>query len=156
MPKLEEDWTFRENGGRFYNLDAGVGRTCLNLYFDVMLVQFYLRRLYDHPFGPAGKLFEELKMDGYFGKITEGYIRSFQESSGRYSAPLKQDGMVHPARCEVFLISSYTIHRMQWMYHRLYQTESIYDREPGYSVYSPPALRKHLGPPPIDTHGGGI
>ena len=69
--------------GRFYTVDYSVGASGLNRKDDVMLVQFYLKRIYDNPFGGYSRPdpSQVMKVDGSCGPITKRWILDFQQTA---------------------------------------------------------------------------
>lgn len=61
----------------FYNVTQSVGQGCPNMNEDVMMVQFFLERIY-----AAGKMGTtpkgKMKIDGVFGPITRNWVLKFQ------------------------------------------------------------------------------
>ena len=90
----------------FYNLDYAVGPKATNQRQDVLLVQFFLKVLYQHPpfkqrkSSPTSPLKSvgELVVDGRFGRQTETYIRDFQQAHVEKGLNVHPDGRVDPAR----------------------------------------------------------
>ena len=85
--------------GHFFNVTMAVGPGAANRRDDVMLVQYLLKRIYDHPerfdppiHRPSG---QDMTINGHFGRTTATWITHFQrEVSSRGGAPIRADGRV--------------------------------------------------------------
>jgi hypothetical protein len=87
-----------------YNVDQAVGAIAPNVPGDVKLVQYMLK----HYYGPQAL---SLKVDGWIGSTTIGWIRRFQEEAKRAAVNVLVDGRIDPARGQISSISRtvYTI-----------------------------------------------
>ena len=87
-----------------YNVDQAVGPNAPNASGDVKLVQYMLRHYYGQPAA-------HLKIDGYIGPITIGWIRQFQEDSKKAGVNVLVDSRIDRAFGQVSSISKtvYTI-----------------------------------------------
>lgn len=81
----------------FYNVSRPVGRGCHNWEEDVMVVQFFLQRMYKTDIlgtKPKG----DLKVDGIFGNITRNWILKFQlDVQQLQGASIYPDGIISTA-----------------------------------------------------------
>ena len=94
---------FFANGGatamtKFYNVTDAVGAGTPNRKLDVMLVQYFLKRIYEHPeYAPAmpqGKMV----VDGVCGPITKNWILKFQLDANEEFGGVALDRRVDRAR----------------------------------------------------------
>ena len=87
-----------------YNVDQAVGPNAPNATGDVKLVQYMLRHSY-------GQQAATLKIDGYIGPITIGWIKQFQEDSKKAGVNVLVDSRIDRAFGQVSSISKtvYTI-----------------------------------------------
>jgi hypothetical protein len=87
-----------------YNVDQAVGPIAPNSPGDVKLVQYMLK----HYYGPQAL---NLKVDGWIGPTTIGWIRRFQEDAKKAAVNVLVDGRIDPARGQISSISRtvYTI-----------------------------------------------
>jgi peptidoglycan hydrolase-like protein with peptidoglycan-binding domain len=78
MAFIDADNTGEADIPYFYNLTSAVGggRECLKE--DVMLVQYFLKKIYEHKNEIKNKPYGEMVVDGKFGPITRNWILSFQ------------------------------------------------------------------------------
>ena len=132
----------------FYNLDTGVGSRRGNLRGDVLLVQFFLRDVFEHPMGMMGKPDGILDVTGKFNSTTGSYILAFQREITRNGHPVTPDGQIDAASRDWPHCEAYTIWQLERVYHDL--------GFPNPKLTAPPALRSYMREPVIETHGGGI
>ncbi len=87
-----------------YNVDQAVGPNAPNASGDVKLVQYMLRHYYGQPAA-------HLKIDGYIGPITIGWIKQFREDSKKAGVNVRVDSRIDRAFGQVSSISKtvYTI-----------------------------------------------
>jgi hypothetical protein len=82
----------------FYNVDLAVGPHAPNKQTDVLLVQYFLKKIYaDQPFR-ARKSPNTLKLDGRFGPILQSFIVDFQTIYRQSGGYVHVDGRVDPMR----------------------------------------------------------
>ncbi|HEX8250043.1 MAG TPA: hypothetical protein VF599_17855 [Pyrinomonadaceae bacterium] len=81
----------------FYNVNQAVGMGCPNWSEDVMVVQFFLQKIYEHadwkPFQPKGAM----KVDGKCDPVTRSWILKFQSDARDSGTNLYPDGIVNKA-----------------------------------------------------------
>jgi len=113
----------------FYNVDGAVGPGCPNKRTDVMLVQFFLHEIYDHPTQkpnkPAGP---DIGISGNFDATTAQWILHFQNQVKRIGHRISTDGRVDHAKGEQYTRSSisqtqYTITHMNISYARRFRQQ---------------------------------
>ena len=92
--KEEMEWG---DGGTpiFYNVNHSVGRACRNAVDDVLLVQYLLYRIYQHP-GRLPVPRGQMKLDGICGPITQDWILTFQKGARKLGYNIFPDGRVEP------------------------------------------------------------
>jgi hypothetical protein len=111
----------------FYNLDQPVGLGAPNQRTDVLLVQFFLRELFDHPDLRADKPPGDIAVDGHFGPVTATWISCYQKQLKAKGFSVVTDGRVDPARGELMFskgsISNerYTIWHMNISFRKRFQ-----------------------------------
>ena len=97
MAFIDEDSENSEKNADFYNVNQAVGLGCPNWSEDVMLVQFFLQRVYmDNewkPKTPKGTM----KVDGLCGPITRNWILKFQIDARNDGFNTHPDGIVNKA-----------------------------------------------------------
>ncbi len=86
-----------------YNVTHTVGNSKdRNERYDVMLVQYLLKEVYENGFKFSPPLLQPdskpMKVDGICGPITRKWIRHFQEQGVVRGKPLRVDGRVHSAK----------------------------------------------------------
>jgi hypothetical protein len=99
----------------FYNVTLPVGPGCPNRRDDVLLVQYFLRKLFNSPRG-RDDFFEDVAVDGICGPITSRAIRVFQKRQNRLGNPCVVDGRVDRARGAFTNIGD-TVYTILWMNH---------------------------------------
>jgi hypothetical protein len=81
-----------------YEIDANVGWGMPNNRPDVMLVQFFLKEIMNHPDSRAGRPpGNDMVVDGLFGNQTETWIRAYQKFAKSKGLRIAIDGKVHVA-----------------------------------------------------------
>ena len=97
MAYIDEDSEDSEKYADFYNVSYAVGMGCPNWTEDVMMVQFFLQRIYlDEewkPLTPRGVM----KVDGLCGAITRHWIAKFQADARNDGHHIHVDGIVDNA-----------------------------------------------------------
>ncbi len=94
-----------------YNVDYSVGLGGTNGREDVMLVQAMMRMFYweitdvgqvDHPgeLDPPPGQTQIIKVDGWYGPVTQKYIDYFQQRQATYNGQTLTDGVLDPYRAE--------------------------------------------------------
>lgn len=78
MAFVDEDSEDPNGNARFYNVTKAVGYGCPNDKEDAMMVQFFLKRLYQTKEMKASAPKGEMKVDGKVGPITRNWILKFQ------------------------------------------------------------------------------
>lgn len=152
----EVDWDgVPKGGGRNYNVNHSVGLGGANYRDDVMLVQFYLARVYGHPFGLSGAPDPgSIAVDGACGPVTLRWIRAFQTQMQAGDIPpsrIRVDGRVSAAPSTISgEHRHYTIVLLNRWHGMLYPEEDV-----RLSPDAPPYLRKSLSRMTI-TWGGGV
>ena len=142
---------------RYYTVENSVGAGGLNRKDDAMLIQFFLDRIYKHPFSdykpPVGT--GPMKVDGQCGPITRRYITDFQQTVQSRDLPggdVVVDGRVDP----VLNAKNDALGRRSIvLLNRLHAKYYPYDSDPRASTEAPPFLRAALSRS-IMTWGGGI
>lgn len=130
----------------FYNINSAVGLGMPNQRQDVLLVQFLLREVMNHPDSKAGRpAGNNLSLDGVFGNQTETWIRAFQNLARTKGSAIIVDGKVNSAppdyRAKMTSGMSYTIAHLNATYRRRWRINHDYlDRCPGL----PAELRQSL------------
>jgi len=120
----------------FYNVDFAVGPNAINKRTDVMLVQFFLREIYNHPSLIATKPPGTMVVDGLCGPITSQWILHFQQDVKKHGKSVLIDGRVDHARGEQCTLSSisrtgYTIGHLNATYRKRYLAQHDYlERHP--------------------------
>lgn len=113
----------------YYNVDNAVGPGCPNQRTDVMLVQFFLHEIYNHPSQmqnrPPGP---DIGISGNFDATTAQWILHFQNHVKRVGLRVLVDGRVDHARGEQLSRSSisqtqYTITHMNYTYAKRFRQE---------------------------------
>jgi hypothetical protein len=84
------------DGNVFWNIDSAVGKSGPNFKQDVMLVQFFLKKIFADPtlFVDA----DSLELDGLFGPKTQSFILKFQQLVLRAGQSIVADGQVNRCR----------------------------------------------------------
>jgi hypothetical protein len=84
-------------GDKIYVVTHAVGRNATNKRDDVLLVQYFLKKIYDKP-GKASltRPTTPMVVDGYFGTITRNWILMFQNDLKRLGYSVWADGRVDP------------------------------------------------------------
>ena len=140
---------------RFYTVDYSVGSGGLNHAEDVMLVQFFLYRIYGHPFSdyqrPTG---DEMAIDGSCGPITRKWILGFQRDAaardGLAVGAIKTDGRVDPVPHGNGPFNTRTISMLNYVHAEYYP----FDSDARSCDEAPPRLRAALGKSVLTTGGG--
>ena len=140
----------------FYSVDHSVGARGGNWTDDVMLVQYFLGRIYydglicstlSAPY-PG-----QIKVDGICGPTTCRWIREFQANSdngGLDNVSMKVDGIVSPVRAVTSQTFQYTMVQLNRWHGRFYPGVDIANNDD-----MPPLLRASLTKV-VETHGGGV
>ena len=81
----------------FYNVNYAVGKNCPNYREDVLLVQFFLKRIYMNEFMKAQTPKGQMKVDGNCGPITCNWILKFQIDMMNGGLKCYPDGVVNKA-----------------------------------------------------------
>ncbi len=120
----------------FYNLSSAVGPGCSNKRTDVMLVQFFLHRIYSHPAKvnkPAGA---KIQINGAFDGTTATWIRHFQADIKGQGKSILADGRVDPVQGAQNGRSSIsrTFYTLSWMnyghWHRYRRDHNCLEENP--------------------------
>ncbi len=78
MAFVDEDSEDQAGNARFYNVTKAVGYGCPNEKEDAMMIQFFLKRIYQtkemKPYTPKGAM----AVDGKVGPVTRNWILKFQ------------------------------------------------------------------------------
>jgi hypothetical protein len=84
----------------FYNVESAVGRYCPNQSQDVMLVQYFMRELGNHPdfTGMPGRPAKPCPVDGSYSEDTQAWINWFQQLLRSNALSVATDGRIDPAR----------------------------------------------------------
>ena len=82
----------------FYNLDHAVGPGAINQRFDVMLVQFFLKALYEQAPFKQRSVSGDIKVNGQFDQTTAAHILDFQTANKNAGGLVFVDGRVDPAK----------------------------------------------------------
>lgn len=150
----EVSWSFSGGGGRCYNVTHSVGIGAANYTDDVMLVQFFLKRIYSHPFGLAGAPDPDLAVDGNCGPMTRRWIRAFQTQMQAMDMPpsrIRVDGRVSSASANLTSEQMhYTVVLLNRWHGKLWPDEDV-----RLSPDAPPYLRKSLSGSTV-VGGGGV
>ena len=115
-----------------YNLDANVGMFKPNNRQDVLLVQFFLREIMNHPDAKAGRpAGNDISVDGLFGNQTETWIYAFQNLvRSKGGKVIVVDGKVNAApsdyRNKMAGNVGYTILHLNGTYRRRWRTDHDY------------------------------
>jgi len=113
----------------FYNVDDAVGPGCPNKRTDIMLVQFFLHEIYNHPSQkqnrPPGA---DIEISGDFDATTAQWILHFQNQVKRIGRAIFADGRVDHAKGEQYTRSSisqtqYTITHLNISYARRFRPQ---------------------------------
>jgi len=76
---------------------VAVGTNAPNKRDDVLLVQYFLKRIYEKPEDQQlSRPSTPMVVDGYFGPTTRNWILMFQRDYESYCAPVFADGRVDP------------------------------------------------------------
>ncbi len=144
MAFIDEDSEDSEKNADFYNVNQAVGLGCPNWSEDVMLVQFFLQRIYmDNewkPRTPKGTM----KVDGLCGPVTRNWITKFQIDARNDGSNIRVDGIVdkagNAASNQTSSISN-TLYSIRSMNNFLRQTQRpLYSTLP-FNQEVPPLLR---------------
>ena len=85
----------------FYNVHRAVGPGRPNQHEDVLLVQYFLKSIYDHPNATNPPLHppfgSKMVVDGVAGPITFSWIKHFQAELQSRGQSIVVDGIVNPA-----------------------------------------------------------
>lgn len=81
----------------FYNVTFAVGKGCPNYKEDVLLVQFFLQRIYKNNMMKAQTPKGAMKVDGKCGPITSNWILKFQIDMMNGGLECYPDGIVNKA-----------------------------------------------------------
>jgi len=114
-----------------YNLDDNVGRFMPNNRQDVLLVQFFLREIMNHPDSKAGRPpGNDISVDGLFGNQTETWIYAFQNLVKSKGLRVMVDGKVNTAPSDYKARFGggigYTIFHLNGTYRRRWRTDHDY------------------------------
>ncbi len=106
----------------FYNIRQSVGPGRANSRTDVMLVQFFLQQIFDHPNAVKDKpVGAKMEINGTYDEIVGAWIKQYQVSS---RLPLVADGRVDRAPQQVAKTPRahrfYTITMMNYEYRAYY------------------------------------
>jgi len=89
----------------FYNLDNAVGLGSANVRDDVLLVQYFLKTIFDNPSASSKPLSplplkpgEVFRVDGIAGPITVRAIKHYQETQRAGGRAIVSDGRVDKAK----------------------------------------------------------
>jgi hypothetical protein len=81
----------------FYNVNFAVGKNCPNYREDVLLVQFFLKRIYMIDGMTGLKPKGNMTVDGKCGPVTQNWIRKFQIDMMNRGLKCYPDGLVNKA-----------------------------------------------------------
>lgn len=140
--------------GRFYTVTHSAGLGGANYTDDVMLVQFYLKRIYSDPMFYSPPEIGPMKVDGICGPVTRTWIRAFQLHMQQNDVPpskIRADGRVDRARQPVEENRHYTMALLVRQHAKGYPEEDV-----RLSADAPPYLRKCLVANGVWTYGGGV
>jgi hypothetical protein len=101
----------------FYNLDQTVGPGAPNQRSDVLLVQYFLRELFNHPDLRADKPPGDVPVDGLFGPVTAIWIGCYQKQLKAKGFSVVTDGRVDPARGELMFSKVAISHERYTIWH---------------------------------------
>src|SRR5262245_32973690 len=95
----------------FFNVDAIVGENGVNRREDVLLVQYFLKKVATRLAGqqPITQIIQKIQVSGTMDRATIDAIRAFQEDSRRLSPATVVDGRVSVARGFSYGGGSWTI-----------------------------------------------
>jgi len=97
MAFIDEDSEDPIKYADFYNVSYAVGMGCRNWTEDVMLVQFFLQRIYTDAEWKQHKPQGTMKVDGLCGAITRHWIAKFQADARNEGSDIRVDGIVDKA-----------------------------------------------------------
>src|SRR5262249_18275185 len=150
-----QDSSFGFELGPFYNLDTSVGLCRGNLRGDVLMVQYFLRKVFRHPMGVVGSFgLQELVVDGICGPITRSYINAFQTAMLKLGKTLKADGNIDSAPADGPKFETYTIWHLERAYCDLWGHTGGAD--PYYANDAPSELKANIHISVVETKGGGV
>lgn len=107
---------FREPGGEVhtcYNVDMAVGRNAPNVRDDVLLVQYFLKRIYEKPVYETGSVTPQqgkMVLDGICGPTTLSWIGHFQLDMHAFGYNCVVDQRVDRARGTAYSSISQTVY----------------------------------------------
>ena len=113
----------------FYNVDDAVGPGCPNKRSDVMLVQFFLHEIFNHPsLKPNRPPGPDIGISGNFDATTAQWILHFQNQVKRIGRLIVADGRVDHAKGAQYSKSSisqtqYTITHLNISYARRFRQQ---------------------------------
>lgn len=97
MAFIDEDSEDPTGNARFYNVTRAVGYGCPNDREDAMMVQFFLKRIYQtkemKPMTPQGAM----TVDGKIGPVTRNWILKFQLDMRNGGYACYADGVINKA-----------------------------------------------------------
>ena len=136
----------------FYNVEQAVGPAAPNQRTDVMLVQFFLRELYNHPDLRPEKPAGDMVVDGVCGPVTVSWIGQYQKQLKKKGLSVVTDGRVDPAQGELIFSKGsisgkrYTIWHMNVSYRkRFLRSHDHLESAPGVPAELAMALGKLEG-----------
>jgi hypothetical protein len=114
-----------------YNIDANVGKGMPSQRQDVLLVQYFLRDVMNHPDSRAGRPpGNDISVDGLFGNQTETWIYAFQNLVRSKGGSVVVDGKVNkpPSDYRVRLAggAGYTILHLNATFRRRWRIDHDY------------------------------
>jgi len=151
MAYMSESVTF-DNGLRLYNVDNAVGQRSNNLRGDVMLVQWFIRKVREHPMGFNGG---PLEVDGDCGPLTKKAIKETQDELQNLGHAIKSDGRIDPVVVEFPKEAAYSLFHIERVCDGLYCGDT-WLIDPMIALDSPPRLKALIRNYSIETHGGAV
>jgi hypothetical protein len=137
---------------KFFNVDQAVGSSASNRRDDVLLVQYLLLKIYNHPSTRSSRPKGEMKTDGAFGPISRNWILKFQLDVGAAMGPgnIVFDARVDPAKGLESTISKtpYTVLHLSRAFERRYP--EFYE-QPARDPELPVELRDRLELPAVQS-----
>ena len=97
MAFIDRDLEDPVRGYPFYNVNFAVGKNCPNYREDVLLVQFFLKRIYKSSMMQSQTPKGEMKVDGKCGPVTCNWILKFQIDMMNFGLKCYPDGVVNKA-----------------------------------------------------------
>lgn len=112
----------------FYNVDQAVGQNAPNRRTDVLLVQFFLRELFNHPVLKPVKPAGEIVVNGICDDTTKAWILDFQRQHKQRGFRIQTDGRVDHATGQQWSRtprtgSHYTIGLLNFRYRQRFRRE---------------------------------